>query len=48
MRDRYIIIDDFYDNPDELVKVALSSMNEEDSPTGNKILFPWVANKEAV
>ena len=35
MRDRYIIIDDFYDNPDELVKVALSSMKEEDSPTGN-------------
>ena len=35
MRDRYIIIDDFYDNPDELVKVALSSMNEENSPTGN-------------
>lgn len=34
MRDRYIIVDDFYGNPDELVKEALSTLREEDSPTG--------------
>lgn len=35
MRDRFIIVDDFYGNPDELVRVALNSLKEEDSPTGN-------------
>lgn len=35
MQNRYIIVDDFYNNPDELVKVALDSLREEDSPTGN-------------
>ena len=34
MRDRYIIVDDFYNNPDELVKEAINTMVEEDSPTG--------------
>jgi len=34
MLNRYIIVDDFYNNPDELVRVALSSMREEDSPDG--------------
>lgn len=34
MLNRYIIVDDFYSNPDELVRVALSSMREEDSPSG--------------
>jgi len=35
MLNRYIIVDDFYNDPDQLVRVALSSMREEDSPTGN-------------
>ena len=35
MLNRYIIVDDFYNNPDELVRVALNSLNEEDSPSGN-------------
>ena len=34
MRDRYIIVDDFYNDPDQLVKVATESLNEEDSPDG--------------
>lgn len=34
MQNRYIIVDDFYNDPDELVRVALSTMREEDSPTG--------------
>jgi len=34
MLNRYIIVDDFYNNPDELVRVALSTMREEDSPIG--------------
>lgn len=34
MLNRYIIVDDFYNDPDALVKVALSTMREEDSPTG--------------
>jgi len=34
MQNRYIIVDDFYNNPDELVRVALSTMREEDSPIG--------------
>ena len=35
MINRYIIVDDFYNDPDELVRVALSSLREEDSPSGN-------------
>ena len=35
MLNRFIIVDDFYSNPDQLVEVALKSMKEEDSPTGN-------------
>lgn len=35
MINRYIIVDDFYDNPDELVEVALDSLVEEESPVGN-------------
>jgi hypothetical protein len=35
MLNRYIIIDDFYNDPDELVRVALNSVSAEDSPTGN-------------
>jgi len=34
MRDRFIIVDDFYNHPDKLVEVALSRFKEEDSPTG--------------
>lgn len=34
MLNRYIIVDDFYNDPDELVRVALSSLREEDSPSG--------------
>jgi len=30
-----MIVDDFYNNPDELVRVALGSLKEENSPTGN-------------
>ncbi len=35
MQNRFIIVDDFYSNPDVLVKTALSTMREEDSPEGN-------------
>ena len=35
MLNRYIIVDDFYNDPDELVRVATSSLRAEDSPTGN-------------
>jgi len=35
MLNRFIIVDDFYNNPDEMVQVALESLNEADSPTGN-------------
>ncbi len=35
MINRYIIVDDFYNDPDTLVKVAISTMNEEQSPIGN-------------
>lgn len=35
MLNRYIIVDDFYNNPDELVKTALESLREDDSPSGN-------------
>lgn len=35
MINRYIIVDDFYSNPDELVRVALKSLKVEDSPSGN-------------
>ncbi len=34
MRDRFIIVDDFYNDPDRLVQAALDSFNEEDSPSG--------------
>lgn len=35
MLNRFIVVDDFYNNPDELVRVAQESLSEEDSPTGN-------------
>ena len=35
MLNRYIIVDDFYNEPDELVRIALDSLNEKESPTGN-------------
>lgn len=35
MINRYIVVDDFYNDPDELVRVAKSSLKEEESPTGN-------------
>lgn len=35
MLNRYIVVDDFYNDPDTLVKVAISTMREEDSPSGN-------------
>ena len=37
MLNRYIIVDDFYGNPDQLVEVALNSVKkeEEESPLGN-------------
>lgn len=34
MINRYMIVDDFYDDPDKLVRVALDSLREEDSPDG--------------
>ena len=44
MINRYIIVDDFYNDPDTLIKVALSTMKEEESPTGN---FAGVMTKES-
>lgn len=35
MINRYIIVDDFYSDPDTLVRVALDSLRVEDSPSGN-------------
>jgi hypothetical protein len=35
MINRYIIVDDFYNDPDALVRVALDTLREEDSPSGN-------------
>jgi hypothetical protein len=35
MRDRFIIVDDFYSDPDGLVQAALNSLQDEDAPTGN-------------
>jgi hypothetical protein len=35
MINRYMIVDDFYSNPDELVRVALKSLKPENSPSGN-------------
>jgi len=35
MLNRFIVVDDFYNDPDTFVKIALSTMKEEDSPTGN-------------
>ena len=34
MLNRYIVVDDFYNDPDELVRVAESTLRVEDSPTG--------------
>ncbi len=34
MRDRYIIVDDFYNDPDRLVSTAIEELREEDSPDG--------------
>lgn len=34
MRDRFIIVDDFYTDPDKLVSIARDSLREEDSPDG--------------
>ncbi len=34
MRDRYIIVDDFYSNPDKLVESALDSIKKEKLPRG--------------
>jgi hypothetical protein len=36
MLNRYLIIDDFYSNPDEIVKVALESPKEEGTPDGHE------------
>lgn len=44
MRDRFIIVDDFYNDPDQLVRVALDSLNEEDSPDGG---YAGVMTKES-
>lgn len=35
MLNRFIIVDDFYNHPDELVKVAMDAVKGEESPTGN-------------
>lgn len=35
MLNRYIIVDDFYNNPDELVRVALNSLKDKDLSGGN-------------
>lgn len=34
MLNRYIVVDDFYNDPDALVRVATDTMREEDSPSG--------------
>ena len=34
MQNRFIIVDDFYNNPDELVDVALESIHKEELPRG--------------
>jgi len=44
MLNRYMVIDDFYNDPDELVRVATNSMNEKDSPDGN---YAGVMTKES-
>lgn len=36
MLNRYLIVDDFYSNPDEIVTVALESQKEEASPDGHQ------------
>lgn len=36
MFNRYLIIDDFYSNPDEIVEAALESAKEEASPEGHE------------
>ena len=35
MLNRYIIVDDFYSDPDELVRLALKSIKEKELPRGN-------------
>jgi len=44
MINRYIIVDDFYNDPDTVVKVALNSLTEEDSPIGN---FAGIMTKDS-
>lgn len=44
MINRYIIVDDFYNDPDTVVKVASDSLTEEDSPIGN---FAGVMTKDS-
>jgi len=44
MINRYIIVDDFYNDPDTVVKVATDSLTEEDSPIGN---FAGVMTKDS-
>lgn len=34
MRDRYIVVDDFYSDPDQLVRIARETLKEEESPDG--------------
>lgn len=35
MQNRFLIVDDFYNDPDELVRIASESFSEENSPDGN-------------
>ena len=35
MLNRFLVVDDFYNDPDELVRIAKESLREEDSPDGN-------------
>ncbi|GJM11816.1 MAG: hypothetical protein DHS20C12_02190 [Pseudohongiella sp.] len=44
MLNRYIVVDDFYNNPDELVRVALSTLNVDESPDGG---YAGVMTKES-
>lgn len=44
MLNRFIIVDDFYNEPDELVRVTLDSLNAAESPGGN---YAGVMTKES-
>jgi hypothetical protein len=37
MRDRFLIVDDFFGHPDELVRIALDSIKKEQLPRGTYV-----------